>query len=45
MTVERGPNTIGLTLETPKGDVTIENPGYELTLTKMLLAVLRHPFG
>ena len=43
--VERGPSRIGLTLETPKGEVAIENPGYELTLIKLLSAVIRRPFG
>lgn len=45
LTVERGPNRIGLTLASPKGDVVIENPGYALTPMKMLAAIVRRPFG
>ena len=45
VTVSRGPSRIGLTLETPKGEVAIDNPGYELTPLKMLLAIIRRPFG
>ena len=45
VTVKRGPSRIGLTLETPKGEIVIENPGHEMTPLKMISAVIRRPFG
>lgn len=43
--VANGPSLIGITLETPNGEVTIENEGQDFTLLKMLAAILRRPFG
>ena len=45
LVVEQGPSLIGLTLDTPNGAIRMENPGTELSLLGMLLALLRHPFG
>lgn len=43
--VETGPSWIRLVLDTPKGEITLENPGTEISLFGMFLAMLRHPFG
>ncbi|WP_156423848.1 hypothetical protein [Erythrobacter sp. YT30] len=43
--VATGPSLIGITLISPKGEVTIENKGYDFTVLKMLAAVVRRPFG
>ena len=43
--VEKGPSRIGVTLETPKGEVVIANPGVKVGLLTMLSAILRRPFG
>lgn len=45
LVVARGPSLIGITLETPKGEIVIENPGTELSVLGMLSAILRRPFG
>lgn len=45
LVVAHGPSSIGITLETPKGEVVIENPGAELSVLGMLSAILRRPFG
>ena len=43
--VDRGPSHFGITLETPKGRVVIENEGYAFTPLRMISAILRRPFG
>lgn len=45
LAVAEGPSLIGITLETPKGEVVIQNEGTELSLLGMLAAILRRPFG
>lgn len=43
--VARGPSRIGIALDTPKGEVVIEDEGYALTPLRMIGAMLRRPFG
>ena len=43
--VEKGPSHIGLTLQTPKGEVTLANAGVKFGLATLLSAILRRPFG
>ena len=43
--VATGPSLIGITLVSPKGEVSIENEGYDFTLFNMLAAIFRRPFG
>ena len=43
--VEKGPSRIGLTLQTPKGEVTLANPGVKFGLATLLSAILHRPFG
>ena len=43
--VKKGPSRIGLTLQRPKGEVTLANAGVKSGLVTLLSAILRRPFG
>ena len=45
LVVETGDSLISITLQTPKGDVTLSNPGVDLTPLGLIAAVLKRPFG